>query len=88
VYTDANGTPQRRGRQQFMLDFDEIACQRARRMLAEALEAEAQDYPKLLGASATSMATLWLSATAMQKVERSVCGAGAVEAKAPRSVRP
>lgn len=31
-------------RQQFMLDLDEIARQGARRMLAEALEAEVQDY--------------------------------------------
>ncbi len=46
--------------EQAMLDLDEIARQGARRMLAEALEAEVQETTSMPpAASATSRATPW-----------------------------
>ena len=51
-------------REELLLDLDEIARAGARRMLAEALEAEVQEYIEAPEASAMMTVTLWWSATA------------------------
>jgi hypothetical protein len=61
-----------RAREEHLLDLDEIARQGARRMLAQALEAEVDAYtsrqPEI---SAMSKAGLWLCATATPGSARS-----------------
>jgi transposase-like protein len=75
------------GREQELLDLDEIARQGARRMLAEALEAEVQDYLDAARGERDEQgcALVVRNGYAKGPNEREVvCGAGAVEVKAPR----
>jgi putative transposase len=71
-------------RQQFMLDLDEIARQGARRMLADALEAEVQDYLEAARDQRDELGHALVVRNGYAKSREVVCGAGAVEIKAPR----
>jgi putative transposase len=71
-------------RQRFMLDLDEIARQGARRMLAEALEAEVQDYLEAARGQRDEHGHALVVRNGYAKSREVVCGAGAVEVKAPR----
>ena len=71
-------------RQRFMLDLDKIARQGARRMLAEALEAEVQDYLEAAQDQRDEHGHALVVRNGYAKSREVVCGAGAVEVKAPR----
>jgi putative transposase len=67
-----------------MLDLDEIARQGARRMLAEALEAEVQDLLEAARDQRDEHGHALVVRNGYAKSREVVCGAGAVEIKAPR----
>jgi len=62
IHRDVQGTPRRAlaRQQELMLDLDEIARAGARRMLAQALEAEVEAYLMRPKISVTKEATPWL----------------------------
>lgn len=72
------------GREQKLLDLDEIARQGARRMLAEALEAEVQDYLDAARGERDEQGCALVVRNGYANEREVVCGAGAVEVKAPR----
>jgi hypothetical protein len=71
-------------REELLLDLDEIARAGARRMLAEALEAEVHFTSKAPGASATMMVAPWWSATATPESASSSAGVREAAAKPSR----
>jgi transposase-like protein len=71
-------------REQTMLDLDEIARQGARRMLAEALEAEVQDYLQAATGERDEQGHALVVRNGHAREREVLCGAGAVEVKAPR----
>lgn len=72
------------GREQSLLDLDEIARQGARRMLAEALEAEVQDYLDSARGQRDEQGHALVVRNGHANEREVVCGAGAVEVKVPR----
>ena len=73
------------GREQRLLDLDEIARAGARRMLAEALEAEVQDY---LSAARDEQGHALVVRNGHANEREILLGAGSVKVKAPRGQRP
>jgi putative transposase len=71
-------------RQQHFLDLDELARQGARRMLAEALEAEVQDYIEAARGERDDRGHALVVRNGYANEREILCGAGAVEVKAPR----
>jgi transposase-like protein len=71
-------------RQQYFLDLDELARQGARRMLAEALEAEVQDYIEAARGERDDRGHALVVRNGHANEREVLCGAGAVEVKAPR----
>jgi putative transposase len=71
-------------RQQYFLDLDEIARQGARRMLAEALEAEVQDYIEAARGQRDDRGHALVVRNGHANEREVLCGAGSVEVKAPR----
>lgn len=71
-------------REQELLDLDEIARQGARRMLAEALEAELQDYLDAARGERDEQGYALVVRNGYANEREVLCGAGAVEVKAPR----
>ncbi len=71
-------------REQRLLDLDEIARQGARRMLAEALEAEVQDYLQAARGERDEQGHALVVRNGHAREREVLCGAGAVEVKAPR----
>jgi putative transposase len=67
-----------------MLDLDEIARQGARKMLAEALEAEVQDYLEAARGERDEHGHALVVRNGYAKEREVLLGAGAVEVKAPR----
>ena len=67
-----------------MLDLDEIARRGARRMLAEALEAEVQDYLDAARGERDEHGHALVVRNGHANEREVLCGAGAVEVKAPR----
>lgn len=72
------------GREQRLLDLDEIARQGARRMLAEALEAEVQAYVEAAKGERDEQGHALVVRNGYASEREILCGAGAVEVKAPR----
>ncbi len=70
--------------EQRLLDLDEIARRGARRMLAEALEAEVQDYLDAAKGQRDEQGHALVVRNGYANEREVVCGAGAVEVKAPR----
>lgn len=70
--------------QRLMLDLDEIARQGARRMLAEALEAEVQDYLEAARGERDERGHALVVRNGYAKEREILLGAGAVEVRAPR----
>ena len=71
-------------REHKLLDLDEIARQGARRMLAEALEAEVQDYLEAARGQRDEQGRALVVRNGHAKQREVMCGAGAVEVKTPR----
>jgi transposase-like protein len=71
-------------RQHYMLDLDELARQGARRMLAEALEAEVQDYIEAARGERDDRGRALVVRNGYANEREVLCGAGSVEVKAPR----
>jgi putative transposase len=71
-------------REQQLLDLDEIARRGARRMLAEALEAEVQDYLEAARGERGEDGRALVVRNGHAPERRILCGAGSVEVKAPR----
>jgi putative transposase len=67
-----------------MLDLDEIVRAGARRMLAEALEAEVQDYLDAARGERDEQGRALVVRNGHANERKVVCGAGSVEVKAPR----
>ena len=67
-----------------MLDLDEIARQGARRMLAEALEAEVRDYIEAATAERDELGRALVVRNGYAREREILCGAGSVEVRAPR----
>lgn len=72
------------GREQSLLDLDEIARAGARRMLAEALEAEVADYVEASRGQRDEQGHALVVRNGHANEREIVCGAGCVEVKAPR----
>ncbi|MBA2442269.1 MAG: IS256 family transposase [Rubrobacter sp.] len=72
------------GREQELLGLDEIARQGARRMLAEALEAEVQDYLDAARGERDEHGHALVVRNGHANEREVLCGAAAVEVKAPR----
>jgi putative transposase len=72
------------GRQQHLLDLDEIARAGARRMLAEALEAEVQAYIEAARDHRDEQGHALVVRNGYAKERKILCGAGSVEVRAPR----
>jgi putative transposase len=72
------------GRERFMLDLDEIARQGARRMLAEALEAEVEAYLEAAKEERDEYGRALVVRNGYAREREIVLGAGAVEVRAPR----
>jgi transposase-like protein len=72
------------GREQRLLDLDEIARQGARRMLAEALQAEVQAYVEAAKGERDEQGHALVVRNGYASEREILCGAGAVEVKAPR----
>jgi putative transposase len=70
--------------QQHMLDLDEIARQGARRMLAEALEAEVEAYLEAAKGERDERGHALVTRNGYAKEREVLLGAGAVEVRAPR----
>ena len=73
-----------RVREELMLDLDEIARAGARRMLAEALEAEVEFYIEAARGERDERGHALVVRNGYAKERQILCGAGAVEVKAPR----
>jgi len=73
-----------RVREELMLDLDEIARRGARRMLAEALEAEVEFYIEAVRGERDERGHALVTRNGYAKEREILCGAGAVEVKAPR----
>jgi putative transposase len=71
-------------REQHLLDLDEIARQGARRMLAEALEAEVQDYLEAARGQRDERGHALVVRNGHANEREVLCGAGSVEVRAPR----
>jgi putative transposase len=71
-------------REQHLLDLDEIARQGARRMLAQALEAEVQDYLDAARCERDEHGCALVVRNGYAKERKVLCGAGSVEVRAPR----
>ena len=71
-------------REQAMLDLDEIVRQGARRMLAEALEAEVRDYIEAAREQRDEHGRALVLRNGYAREREVLCGAGSVEVKAPR----
>lgn len=72
------------GREQELLGLDEIARAGARRMLAEALEAEVQDYLEAARGERDEQGHALVVRNGHANEREIVCGAGSVAVKAPR----
>jgi putative transposase len=72
------------GREQSLLDLDELARQGARRMLAEALEAEVADYIEAAREERDEQGHALVVRNGYAPEREILCGAGSVEVKAPR----
>jgi transposase-like protein len=72
------------GREEAMLDLDEIARQGARRMLAEALEAEVRDYIEAATGERDEQGRALVVRNGYAREREILCGAGSVEVRAPR----
>lgn len=71
-------------REELLLDLDEIARAGARRMLAEALEAEVQEYIEGARGERDDDGYALVVRNGYARERQLVCGAGSVEVKAPR----
>jgi putative transposase len=71
-------------REQFMLDLDEIARQGARRMLAEALEAEVEAYVEAARGERDERGYALVVRNGHARKRKVLLGAGAMEVRAPR----
>ncbi len=71
-------------REGLMLDLDEIARAGARRMLAEALEAEVRDYVEAARAERNEQGHALVTRNGYAREREVLLGAGSVEVKAPR----
>jgi putative transposase len=71
-------------REQFMLDLDEIAREGARRMLAEALEAEVEAYVEAARGERDERGHALVVRNGHAEKRKVLLGAGAVEVRAPR----
>jgi transposase-like protein len=71
-------------REELALDLDEIARAGARRMLAEALEAEVQDYLQAARGQRDEQGHALVVRNGHAREREVVCGAGSLEVKAPR----
>ncbi len=71
-------------REELALDLDEIARAGARRMLAEALEAEVQDYLQAARGQRDEQGHALVVRNGHAREREVVCGAGSVTVKAPR----
>jgi putative transposase len=70
--------------EQFLLDLDQIARVGARRMLAEALEAEVEAYVEAAREEREERGRALVVRNGHARKREVVCGAGAVEVRAPR----
>lgn len=71
-------------REEPLLDLDKIARQGARRMLAEALEAEVQDYLEAARSERDENGHALVVRNGHATERQILCGAGSVEVRAPR----
>jgi transposase-like protein len=71
-------------REEFLLDLDEIVRRGARRMLAEALEAEVQDYIEAARGQQDEQGRALVVRNGHAREREVLCGAGSVSLKAPR----
>jgi len=71
-------------REELMLDLDEIARQGARRMLAQALEAEVETYLEAARDERDEDGRALVVRNGRTRSREVVCGAGAIEVSAPR----
>jgi putative transposase len=71
-------------REQFMLDLDEMARQGARRMLAEALEAEVEAYLEAARGQRDERGHALVVRNGHASKSKVLLGAGAIEVRAPR----
>jgi putative transposase len=71
-------------REQLMLDLDEIARRGAQQMLAQALEAEVRAYLEAAKGERDEHGRALVVGNGYAKRREVVCGAGAIEVKAPR----
>ena len=71
-------------REEFLLDLDEIVRLGARRMLAEALEAEVQDYIEAARGQQDEQGHALVVRNGHARERQILCGAGSVTLKAPR----
>src|SRR3712207_6214671 len=71
-------------REELMLDLDEIARQGGRRMLAQALEAEVEAYLDAAKDQRDEHGRALVVRNGRAREREIVCGAGAVEVRAPR----
>ena len=72
------------GREQSLLNLDELARRGARRMLAEALEAEVADYIEAAREQRDENGYSLVVRNGHAPQREVLCGAGSVEVKAPR----
>ena len=75
-------------REELSLDLDEIARAGARRMLAHALEAEVDAYIEAAKDQRDENGHALVVRNGHAKEREVLCGAGAVEVKAPEGQRP
>src|SRR3712207_5701789 len=71
-------------REELALDLDEIARQGARRMLAQALEAEVDAYIEAASDQRDARGHALVVRNGRAREREILCGAGAVEVRAPR----
>jgi transposase-like protein len=71
-------------REQFMIDLDEIAREGARRMLAEALEAEVEAYVEAARGERDQRGHALVVRNGHARKRKVLLGAGAIEVRAPR----
>jgi putative transposase len=70
--------------EQFVLDLDEIARRGARKMLAQALEAEVEAYLEAARDERDKHGRALVVRNGHARSREVVCGAGAIEVRAPR----
>jgi putative transposase len=71
-------------REELVLDLDEIARRGAQRMLAQALEAEVEAYLEAAGEERDERGRALVVRNGRAREREILCGAGAIEVKAPR----